>query len=75
MTDAHIPGDGEDEVRRVPRRQEHHQEVEGALHELAAEDEQRRRVGHHAHGGHREAAGAVQPILETINSEKYDFKL
>ena len=69
------PGDGEDEVGEVPRRQEHHQQVEGALHELAPEDHQRRRVGHHAHDGHGEAAGAVQPILETINSEKYDFKL
>ena len=68
------PGDGEDEVGEVPRRQEHHQQVEGALHELAPEDHQRRRVGHHAHGGHGEAAGAVQPVLEAVKNVKSNFK-
>ena len=37
LTDDTIPGDGEDEVGEVPSSQEHHEQVEGALHELAPE--------------------------------------
>ena len=64
MTYERIPSHGEDEVGGVPHGQEHHEEVEGALNQFAPQHHQRRRVRHHAHRRHGQAARAVQPVLE-----------
>ena len=64
-------GHGEHQVHEVPQAEEHHQQVEDALHPLAGEHQHRHEVEDQTNQGDAQAAGAVEPVLQA--GKKNDF--